>query len=87
MLYDIGAHVADTLRFVLGDEAVEVTALMGNDVWGSQVDETDALAVRFAGGALATISLCGGSPYARNAVAISGEEGLPTLEPATFSNA
>ena len=55
-LIDLGIHVADLLRFVLGDDVVEVSALLsmlrpvGRP--GQEVDEAAQVVLRMAGGAI-----------------------------------
>ncbi|MEO1105088.1 MAG: Gfo/Idh/MocA family oxidoreductase, partial [Pseudomonadota bacterium] len=54
-------HDIDLLRHLVGD-VVEVTALSGNAVRGFEVEDTAAVALRFACGALGTLSLTDAVP-------------------------
>lgn len=59
MLHWLGIHMIDLMRWISGDEVSEVCALMGNPS-GAPVDveEVAAVALRFCGGAVATLH-CG----------------------------
>ncbi|MEM4569511.1 MAG: Gfo/Idh/MocA family oxidoreductase, partial [Thermofilaceae archaeon] len=49
---DLGIHGADLLRFVLGEEAVEVQGLTGNATGAYSIDDQGVGVIRFSGGAL-----------------------------------
>jgi 1,5-anhydro-D-fructose reductase (1,5-anhydro-D-mannitol-forming) len=52
---NLGVHGLDVLRYILGDEVAEVTALTDNEP-GYQVDTTALILLRFAGGALGYVN-------------------------------
>ena len=55
-LIDLGVHAADVLRSVLGDDPVEVSALLPRSgATQHEVEEIAQLVVRFAGGAIGTL--------------------------------
>ena len=56
LLYDVGSHMIDTLRFLLG-EAEEVFGISINQSGAYAVNDTHSIALRFAGGALGTMQL------------------------------
>ncbi len=74
-LADVGIHCIDTLRYVLGDEIVEVDA-QGRTEPGTGPFEAGAhLSLRFARGTLGTVVVAGDAPY-RTALEVSGTEGI-----------
>lgn len=52
---DHTVHVADALRWLLGDEVTRVQAEVGSYLWGLEVDDCGILTLDFAGGAFASI--------------------------------
>jgi predicted dehydrogenase len=73
-LADVGIHCIDTLRYVLGDEIVEVSTL-GRTAPDTGPFETGAvLSLKFARGSLGTVEVAGDGPY-RTALEVSGTGG------------
>lgn len=54
-LLDLGIHGADLLRFILGDEAVEVQGLVSNSTRAYEVDDQGIGVIRFSKGALGVL--------------------------------
>lgn len=70
-----GVHCADLLRFVLADEAAEVSAV-SDAALGKPLEELLALTLRFRGGAIATIMTGRRTPdYERNDIVVYGTLG------------
>ena len=73
---DITVHDADTLRFVLGEEAVEVTAMVQEAGMGAPGIEDGVMGtVRFASGALAQFHDAFTTKYAGTGFEVHGSEG------------
>ncbi len=76
VVLDITVHDADTLRFVLGDEAVSVTAMMQESGMGQSGLEDGVMGVaRFAGGTLAQFHDAFTTRYATTGFEVHGSEG------------
>jgi predicted dehydrogenase len=71
---DIGVHCIDTLRFVLQDEVVRVTALGGADKRSGDVEAAGVIALEFAKGTLATVAVSYRAEYHTN-VEVHGDGG------------
>jgi 1,5-anhydro-D-fructose reductase (1,5-anhydro-D-mannitol-forming) len=54
-VFDIGVHCIDTLRFVLQDEAVQVSAMATSDKRSGDVESVAALTLEFSRGTLASV--------------------------------
>jgi len=76
VILDITVHDADTLRFVLGDEPVEVSAMASHSGMAS-ADLADGVmgVIRFAGGALAQFHDAFTTKYATTGFEVHGTEG------------
>lgn len=72
---DIGVHCIDTLRFVLDDEVVKVTALAGTDAKSGDVEAAAAVALQFSRGTLATVSASYRATY-YTPIAFHGPQGV-----------
>jgi predicted dehydrogenase len=73
-LSDVGVHCIDTLRFLLSDEVVAVSARAHYDRhW--VVEASGAMLLEFTGGALATVSVSARSPY-QTFLEVAGETGM-----------
>jgi predicted dehydrogenase len=71
-LMDLGVHVADTLRFVLADEFVEVTATVD----ALPIDEDAVVGFRLASGAIGSVHVGWRSvPAADQSIVVHGTEG------------
>jgi 1,5-anhydro-D-fructose reductase (1,5-anhydro-D-mannitol-forming) len=74
-LMGTGVHVMDLLRFVLGQEIVEVAAITDGQTAARPLEQIAALSLRFSSGALGTL-VCGRLlPDTRNDLAIYGING------------
>lgn len=77
-LMGTGVHVMDLLRFVLGQEIVEVAAITDGQTAERPLEQIATLALRFTGGALGTL-VCGRLlPDTRNDLAVYGIHGRIT---------
>jgi predicted dehydrogenase len=78
-LIDGGSHVVDLLRFLLGSEVVDVTAMTGDSIDHTSVEDTAFAILRFDSGVLASIaahwSVTDGSDRRTNAMRIGGTDG------------
>ena len=76
VVLDVVVHEADTLRFVLGDEPVEVTALTAQQGLGAGTVEDAASGVlRMASGLLASFTSTFTTPYGEVGIEVHGSEG------------
>lgn len=79
-LFDVGVHIVDLLRYVLGQEVAEVQAQMTD--WalsqplGGDTEDTAVLALRLTEGTLATSILSFATPGMENRLEIFGTEGM-----------
>jgi 1,5-anhydro-D-fructose reductase (1,5-anhydro-D-mannitol-forming) len=73
-----GIHVVDVLRFLLGQEVTEVTAITDGQTPRQPLEQLVAMALRFAGGPIATVCCGRRLPDSRNDVTIYGSHGRIT---------
>ncbi len=71
---DIGVHCIDTLRFVLQDEVVRVSAIGSKDKRSGDVESAAVLTLEFSRGTLATVAASYRAEY-HTAIEIRGEVG------------
>jgi predicted dehydrogenase len=71
---DIGVHCIDTLRFVLQDEVVRVSAIGINDKRSGDVEAAAVLALEFARGTLANVAVSYRAEY-HTAIEVHGDSG------------
>jgi predicted dehydrogenase len=71
-LADVGVHCIDTLRYVLQDEVVRVTALGAADERSGDLESAAVLALQFARGTLGTIAVSFRSNY-HTAIEVHGD--------------
>ena len=74
-LFDIGVHCVDTLRFILQDEVVRVSARAVFDPAPSTVESSMALLLEFAGGTIANVNVSFMAEY-RTPLEFVGEHGV-----------
>lgn len=74
-IFDIGVHCIDTLRFVLQDEVVRVTATTSSDERSGDVESAAALALEFSRGTIGTVLVSFRADY-RTPLEITGETGV-----------
>jgi predicted dehydrogenase len=73
-LADVGVHCVDTLRFILDEEVIAVSARAHYDQhW--VVEASGVMLLEFTGGVLATVSVSARSPY-RTFLEVAGETGV-----------
>lgn len=73
-LNNIGVHAFDVLRYLLGDEVAEVTALTDSEP-GYRVDTTALVLLRFASGTISYVHVNQSAPNARDDIVLYGTEG------------
>jgi 1,5-anhydro-D-fructose reductase (1,5-anhydro-D-mannitol-forming) len=73
-LNNIGVHALDVLRYLLGSEVAEVTAMTDSEP-GYRIDTTALVLLRFANGALGYVHVNQSAPYARDDIVLYGSEG------------
>ena len=71
---NIGVHAFDVLRYLIGAEVTEVTALVDAEP-GFQVDTTALVLLRFSTGTLGYVNANQSVPYARDDIVLYGTEG------------
>lgn len=73
-LNNIGVHAFDMLRYLLGSEVAEVSAMVDRE-GGMAVDTSAVVLLRFASGTLAYVNANQSVPHPRNDVVLYGTEG------------
>ena len=73
-VFDIGVHCIDTLRFILQDEVVRVSATAKSDKRSGDVESAAALTLEFSRGTLATVLVSYRAEY-RTPLEIVGDAG------------
>ena len=74
-IFDIGVHCIDTLRFVLQDEVVRISATASSDKRSGDVESVAALTLEFSRGNLATVLVSYRAEY-RTPLEIVGDAGV-----------
>jgi predicted dehydrogenase len=74
-IFDIGVHCIDSLRFILQDEVVRVTASAGSDQRSGDVESAAALILEFSRGTLASVLVSYRAEY-RTPIEFVGETGV-----------
>jgi len=74
-IFDIGVHCIDTLRFILHDEVVRVSATANSDKRSGDVESVAALTLEFSRGTLATVLVSYRAEY-RTPLEIVGDTGV-----------
>jgi 1,5-anhydro-D-fructose reductase (1,5-anhydro-D-mannitol-forming) len=80
-VFDIGVHCIDTLRFILQDEVVRVSATANSDNRSGDVESAAALTLEFSRGTLATVLVSYRAEY-RTPLEIVGDAGTLFAEDA-----
>jgi len=75
VLFDMGIHAIDVLRYVLNDDVKEVNAFGQNLFIDCNGEDTVSAVLKFKRGAYGTVAASGALPYARNAVEVYGDNG------------
>jgi predicted dehydrogenase len=75
VLFDMGIHAIDVLRFILDDDIEEVSAFSQSLFIDCNGEDTVSAVLKFKKGTYGTIATSGALPYARNGVEIYGEKG------------
>ncbi|OHD28500.1 MAG: hypothetical protein A2064_01845 [Spirochaetes bacterium GWB1_66_5] len=74
-MMDVGVHVVDLLRFLIGREVAEVTGAIDTRGYPFPSDWNSAAVLRFEGGALATVLASFDNLFRENYLSISGTRG------------
>src|SRR2546423_914407 len=74
-VFDIGVHCIDTLRFILQDEVVQVSATANSDKRSGDVESAAALTLEFSRATLATVTVSYRAEY-RTPLEIVGDAGV-----------
>jgi predicted dehydrogenase len=74
-ILDVGVHCVDTLRFVLGDEVVRVSARAVSDEGSGTVESAASLTLEFSRGTLGNIAVSYRAAY-RTPIELVGEHGV-----------
>lgn len=77
-LLDLGVHLADAARFLLGDDAVSVTAALGPTI-GTGVEESGVAHVVMRSGAFGSIEASWAADNPNHAVTVIGDDGVIAL--------
>jgi predicted dehydrogenase len=80
-IFDIGVHCIDTLRFVLNDEVVRVSASAHTDERSGDVESAATLTLEFSKGAIGTVLVSYRADY-RTPLEIIGEQGVVAADDA-----
>jgi predicted dehydrogenase len=80
-IFDIGVHCIDTLRFVLNDEVVRVSASAHRDERSGDVEAAATLTLEFSKGAIGTVLVSYRADY-RTPLEIIGEQGVVAADDA-----
>jgi predicted dehydrogenase len=75
VLFDMGIHAIDVLRFILDDDVEEVSAFGQNLFIDCNGEDTVSAVLKFKKGAYGTVATSGALPYARNGVEVYGDKG------------
>ena len=73
-LNNIGVHALDILRYLIGSEVSEVTAMASSEP-GFEIDTTDLVLLRFRNGTLGQLHASQAVPHPRDDIALYGTEG------------
>jgi predicted dehydrogenase len=74
-IFDIGVHCIDTLRFILQDEVVSVSAAAARDELSGTVESAAALTLTFSGGTLGMVLVSFRAEY-RTPIEVVGDAGV-----------
>ena len=86
-LFDVGVHCLDTLRFVLSDEVESIAAQFEPLPTAERTERTVTAALRFRGGATASLHCSYDSPLRRSHLEVLGTEGVAVLPEFTRGSA
>jgi predicted dehydrogenase len=75
VLFDMGIHAVDVLRFILDDEIKEVSAFSRNLFIDCNGEDTLSAVLKFRNGIQGAITTSGVLPYAKNGIEIYGDKG------------
>jgi len=80
VLFDMGIHAVDVLRYILEDDIKEVSAFSQNLFIDCNGEDTLSAVLKFKNGAHGAIATSGALPYAKNGVEIYGDKGAITTD-------
>ena len=75
VMFDMGIHTIDVLRYILDDEIEEITGFSQNLFIECDGEDTVSAVFRFKKGVYGSIATSGALPYSRNGVDIHGDKG------------
>lgn len=75
VLFDMGIHAIDALRYILDDDIKEVSAFSQNLFIDCTGEDTVSAVLKFKNGAYGAVTTSGALPYARNGIEIYGDRG------------
>ncbi len=78
-IFDIGVHCIDTLRFVLNDEVMRVSASAASDERSGDVESAASLTLEFSGGTIGTVLVSYRAAY-RTPLELVGDGGVIRAE-------
>jgi predicted dehydrogenase len=80
LILDMGIHVIDLVRYLVGKEVVSVHSYHSPMAYNLEVEDTAMISLQFSDGSYGSITLSGGIPYGRNGVEIYSENGAIITE-------
>ena len=75
VLFDMGIHAIDALRYVLDDDVEQISAFSQNLFIECKGEDTVSAVLKFKKGAHGTVTTSGALPHARNGIEIYGDKG------------
>jgi len=87
VMFDMGIHTIDLLRYILDDEIEEITGFSQNLFTDCNGEDTVSAVFRFNKGAYGSIASSGALPYSRNGVDIYGDKGAIFTDGSVWMNA
>ena len=87
VLFDMGIHAIDVLRFLIDAEIEEICAFSQNLFIDCNGEDTISAAIKFKNGAYGAIATSGALPYAKNGIEIYGDKGAITTDGSVWISA
>lgn len=84
--FDIGVHCLDTIRYILDDEPVDVSAALWPLPTATATEETASISLRFSRGVIGSILCSYTTPVRRTILEIVGTAGILTVNDFTGGN-
>jgi predicted dehydrogenase len=80
VLFDMGIHAIDVLRFLVDDDIEEICGFSQNLFIECNGEDTISAVIKFKNGAYGAIATSGALPYAKNGIEIYGDKGAITTD-------